>query len=69
MEKLKGCPFCGGEASLQHKKNTTGWVSYIKCKSCDITSLEVPVSFRYSSDQKVIELWNRRVDNGCCEVY
>ena len=58
MDKLKPCPFCGGEAETV----TIGIffdVDYsygIKCTRCHACS-----SMRCGSEKKAIEAWNRRV--------
>ena len=59
MDKLKSCPFCGGEA----KTVEIGFFfdtesSYgIKCNRCHACS-----SMRCGSEEEAIEAWNRRVD-------
>lgn len=54
-EKLKPCPFCGGEASLCSTGFATKDNYYlIHCKGCGCKQL---VSIHR---EKVIEAWNRR---------
>ena len=54
MNKLKPCPFCGGEAEL-----VDGWVlKWVRCKKC--SAQLVPFEEPYA--EKSIALWNRRVE-------
>ena len=59
-EKLKPCPFCGGEANL---KDTSGFI-VAKCESCGAESGVVKVSAEYCANDKAAESWNRRTNNG-----
>lgn len=35
MEKLKKCPFCGGEAKIKmERKNNVGWTIWCECEKC-----------------------------------
>ena len=52
MDKLKPCPFCGGEAYIEIICN--GLVE-VWCKEC---SASVPAKYK----NKAIERWNRRAD-------
>lgn len=59
MDKLKPCPFCGGEA----KTGTTlfgirSGLIFVYCKKCYASSLD------YKTKEDAIEAWNRRVDDG-----
>ena len=63
--KLKSCPFCGGEAVLNHGHMITATGQYlanVKCSECGIASRVV-----WSTDspeeavKEAIEAWNRRV--------
>jgi Lar family restriction alleviation protein len=50
MQKLKPCPFCGGEAEcVRHD-----YVYYCFCKTCHAQGLD------YGEKEKAIEFWNRR---------
>lgn len=60
MDKLKPCPFCGGEAELIHDE----LFSFVKCKMCSAEARIVKVSARYCADEIAVEAWNRRIDNG-----
>ena len=51
-QKLKSCPFCGGEAKLYESV-----VSYfVRCNDCR-------ASVRGTSEKEVIANWNRRANN------
>ena len=52
MNKLKPCPFCGGEPEL---KKTGAW-RWIECKCGVNTEWEL-------DKKKVIDIWNRRVSD------
>ena len=55
-EKLKSCPFCGGEASVyQAGYMYSAPQYYIFCDEC---GCETPV---FNTEQDAIEAWNRRV--------
>lgn len=58
MDKLKRCPFCGGEVILETVDNNSQEEWYIYCPECGFESGV------YSEPKFIIEKWNRRVDNG-----
>ncbi len=62
MNELKPCPFCGGDAELRHTDITSeyGRTSYVTCTKCLIKGTMINISFKYSSDERAIEAWNRR---------
>lgn len=59
-EKLKPCPFCGGEASviktLCLKNNYEG---YFVQHPCDMTIAPIKTS-SFATEQQAIATWNRR---------
>ena len=59
-EKLKPCPFCGGEAKLRNE----GCCIFVKCKNCGAEAGLVHISAEYCANEKAAEAWNRRADNG-----
>ena len=63
MNELKPCPFCGGKALLRHDY-TLNWSSYVQCEKYRLESVRIFRSFEYASDDKAIEAWNRRTDDG-----
>lgn len=71
MEKLKLCPFCGGEATPVYCENGSKYTSNIyypnkrgtiKCKKCELVLPRV-----YSKVSKAVETWNRRVSDECTD--
>lgn len=63
MAELKPCPFCGGDAQLEHIHDGFGY-SYVRCKKCGVESVKFIKSFEVSSDKEAVEFWNRRAENG-----
>lgn len=59
-EKLKPCPFCGGEAVIHsaYGSNTNAVLYYPRCK--DETCLGHNVWQNYRTKQSAIKAWNRR---------
>lgn len=59
-ERLKPCPFCGGNADLY--SITIGFneerVFYIQCDKC------LSRSGKWGKKENAIDMWNRRTDNG-----
>ncbi len=56
MDKLKPCPFCGGEAEFhpqEHHMNSMWSHNTICCPNCDLKMQDV-------SKTKLLEKWNRR---------
>jgi Lar family restriction alleviation protein len=51
MDKLKKCPFCGGEAELDLFYKTP----LVQCKDCGVESA------MYDNKQQAIDAWNKRV--------
>lgn len=60
MNKLKPCPFCGGEAEIT--KNICA--VYIRCKDCKSTTAAFTAMIETCALNDAIEAWNRRVENG-----
>lgn len=60
-DKLKPCPFCGGEAftfTMQQLKGIgCDSMTSVVCKKCHAASNH------FMDDDKAIEAWNRRVDS------
>jgi Lar family restriction alleviation protein len=59
MAELKPCPFCGGEAKLDHVTHS----SIVYCTECRASAKLIDFSPEYASDEKVIEAWNRRAES------
>ena len=53
-EKLKPCPFCGGEATANESSWRGWWHGWVICKNCGAT-IDKPTK------EETIEAWNRRV--------
>jgi Lar family restriction alleviation protein len=67
-DKLKPCPFCGGDAVLynQSSKYTDRNSYLVNCSNCSCRTREFAyyeIKARRETEQKAIEAWNRRVDN------
>lgn len=60
-EKLKPCPFCGGEAELSFGKFDGKDTSYVVCIKCGSQGEFFFVSPKYASAIRAIKAWNRRV--------
>lgn len=64
-KKIKPCPFCGGEARLEHPSGPYmepyKGASMVECTNCHAMTRSFSVATEYSSDDKAIEAWNRRV--------
>lgn len=55
-EKLKPCPFCGGEAGIY--KRVLDWATWDYKIACSKCRCETDI---YGTKQEVIEAWNKRV--------
>ena len=60
-DKLKPCPFCGGEAVL-----TNGWFSgerRVECLDCGVmTKIEFSENPLVTASEQAIKAWNRRAE-------
>lgn len=63
MTDLKPCPFCGGKALLSHDHAGIE-ASYVRCEKCGLESIRFLKSFECASDDRAVEFWNMRADNG-----
>jgi Lar family restriction alleviation protein len=61
MEKLKECPFCGGEAKLSGRNNISS--VYVYCVKCGADPYIVAIAANYCANDKAIELWNKRIED------
>lgn len=59
-EKLRPCPFCGGEARIAKRwddeRNHDVW--WIVCDECDM------MTYESNTEEWLIEAWNRRANDG-----
>lgn len=62
MRNLSTCPFCGRVGRLNHRFENGQQHSVIICEGCGAETMTIPISTEYSSDLKVIDLWNRRAE-------
>ena len=58
MDKLKPCPFCGGLAWVQHCFYQTAEVVCVNCGA------KGTACCGENNEERAIEAWNRRADNG-----
>ena len=63
MSELKPCPFCGGKAFIEHDHEGIG-ASYVRCKKCGLESIRFIKAFEIASDDRAVEFWTRRADDG-----
>ena len=60
---LKPCPFCGSEAELTFQHSIAMRTkAMVRCKKCE-AQMVYEQSIHWCADDKVIEAWNRRVDD------
>lgn len=76
MDKLKPCPFCGGEAEIHRMRVSykarspkyEGIALVARCKKCYAYSPHkrgtLIGNFRETEETKAIEAWNRRASDG-----
>ena len=57
MPELKPCPFCGGEAILEHM----GWPHHVFCPDCGAKVTSVKVA--EDGEKEACDKWNRRVSD------
>ena len=56
-EKLKPCPFCGGEANLGGNNVDV----FVECERCSARPYAIPETYAFTQDnQKVSSMWNKR---------
>ena len=64
QEKLKPCPFCGGEAEMSVDGGNHGYtpdIYYVKCKHCGAQIRKVSDNY-YDLSNAVVNAWNNRVN-------
>lgn len=68
-DKLKPCPFCGGEAEIKnfdgYHRYANGVVDFIQCKKCGGRTREYYTHIKTEIDmrQEAIKAWNRRTND------
>lgn len=58
-EKLKPCPFCGGDAEIGDHRASV----YVECTECGATSAEIMAHIDYCAKDIAIEKWNERINH------
>ena len=69
MDKLKPCPFCGGEANIVTRDvepQGDSWYgtkeeTFVQCKSCGCCLFDEVFHSGFCENCDAIESWNRRV--------
>lgn len=56
MDNLKPCPFCGGEAEVNHYNHVIEWMYEVRCPYCGCGT------DGNKAEYGAIEAWNRRVE-------
>ncbi len=62
MEKLKPCPFCGGEAKV-YSVNIFKAEIYVKCQTCNSRTLTYKGGHFGDTKYLAIQAWNRRAND------
>jgi Lar family restriction alleviation protein len=63
-KELKPCPFCGGEAVLEHFKSRKGYEATIQCNGeCVLYMSTITHDTEEEAIEAVTKAWNRRAEN------
>lgn len=54
-DRVKGCPFCGADSSLEHQPQLNGY--FVQCVACNVSQFTVSKTI-----EAAVSLWNRRHD-------
>jgi Lar family restriction alleviation protein len=68
LDKIKNCPFCGGEAYARFVPGSKGAFGYasVECRKCGAVPYVHQAYYLLSKEEAtkgVIEAWNRRVND------
>lgn len=63
MDKLKRCPFCGGEALLEPYRARKGYEASIQCNQCLCSMSTITYDEEETAIEDVVKAWNRRVND------
>lgn len=63
MDKLKPCPFCGGEALLEPYRARKGYEASIQCNQCLCSMSTITYDEEETAIEDVVKAWNRRVND------
>lgn len=59
MSELKPCPFCGGKATVQTRKDKEAGQTFYGCMCKNTGCCRIPAL--YMTQAQAIEVWNKRV--------
>ena len=57
MTDMKPCPFCGSEATIEHKNVLETWIVECSNTNCPASYM---IGNDYDTEEEAIEAWNRR---------
>lgn len=57
--ELKPCPFCGGKAEIEYKRNLLTWIVQCSNNSCPASYM---IGADFETEEATIEAWNRRAE-------
>lgn len=67
MDKLRSCPFCGGDPVLEHYKARKGYEATIFCNGgCNAYMTTITFDTEEEAIENVVKAWNRRVPCETC---
>lgn len=62
MAELKPCPFCGGEAIINKKRDAIGSYYSVACKETNLCSGHFIRTKHYNQKSDAIDAWNTRAN-------
>lgn len=62
-EKLKNCPFCGGEGRIRSGAFFT-CIAEVRCEQCGVRTMEYKSASSEDAKLQAIGAWNRRATDG-----
>lgn len=64
MDKLKPCPFCGGEATIESFQVRKGFEAVIQCCGCLVNMPTITYDDEETAKENSVKAWNRRTEEG-----